>query len=156
MKICPSLLLGVRSESNELAFRQNGFSNADISNTRLSEACTAEPRCQSNNRYRTFDGSCNNLIKPKYGVLKTPVQRVLPNQYFDGVMSPRRDTRGRPLPSARLVSSSVTSPASSPSRINTAMFMAFGQFLDHDITHVPMKSKYFWSEIGPKFLNYVV
>ena len=126
--------------SNTLTFRQIGFANADVSNTVLSRACTPEPRCNFQSRYRKLDGSCNNPFKPKYGQLKTPVQRVLPNAYFDGVLSPRRDTRGRPLPSARLVSTSITSQTSSPSRINTVMLMALGQFIDHDLTHVPMKN----------------
>lgn len=130
------------SNSDSLTFRQIGFSNADVSNTALSRACLPEPRCNFQSRYRTWDGSCNNQFKPKYGQLKTPVQRVLPNAYFDGVLEPRRDTRGQPLPSARLVSSTMTSPSSSPSRINTVMLMALGQFIDHDLTHVPMKSKF--------------
>ena len=33
---------------------------------------------------RTADGSCNNQRQPKYGQLKTPLQRVLPNEYADG------------------------------------------------------------------------
>ena len=137
-------LVSSNSDST-LTFRQIGFSNADVSNTVLSRACLPEPRCNFQSPYRTLDGSCNNQFKPKYGQLKTPVQRVLPNAYFDGVLSPRRDTRGRPLPSARLVSSTITSQSSSPSRINTVMLMALGQFIDHDLTHVPMKSKGFFS-----------
>ena len=36
---------------------------------------------------RTFDGSCNNQRQPKYGQQKTPLQRILPNEYFDGESS---------------------------------------------------------------------
>ena len=43
----------------------------------------------------------------------------------------------------RLVSTTVfTKDAKNPSRVNTALLMSMGQFIDHDITHVPMRSKY--------------
>ena len=43
----------------------------------------------------------------------------------------------------RLVSTTVfTINAKNPSRVNTALLMSMGQFIDHDITHVPMRSKY--------------
>jgi peroxidase len=92
--------------------------------------------------YRTFDGSCNNARKTKYGQALTPVQRILPNAYADQLILPRRASNRGPLPSARLVSNTVTTKdAESPSRVNTALLMAVGQFIDHDLTHVPMRSK---------------
>ena len=72
----------------------------------------------------------------------TPLQRILPNAYADKIISPRISSNGRPLPSARLVSNTVTTKdAESPSRVNTALLMAVGQFIDHDITLVPMIGK---------------
>ena len=70
----------------------------------------------------------------------TPLQRILPNAYADKIISPRISNNGRTLPSARLVSNTVTTKdAESPSRVNTALLMAVGQFIDHDITLVPMR-----------------
>ena len=130
-----------RSNSNE--FLRYGFTNADISNSILSRECPSRPRCFSNDKYRTFDGSCNNRQNPKYGLALTPLQRILPNAYGDQIITPRRAESRSSLPSARLVSNTVTTKdAKGPSRVNTAMLMSFGQFIDHDLTHVPMRSEY--------------
>ena len=67
------------------------------------------PVCNENDRFRTFDGSCNNLEVPKYGQALTPVQRILPNAYADNYIRPRRAKNGRPLPPARFVSTELTS-----------------------------------------------
>jgi hypothetical protein len=34
--------------------------------------------------FRSFDGSCNNLKEPKFGMRGTPFQRILENDYADG------------------------------------------------------------------------
>ncbi|GMT14395.1 hypothetical protein PFISCL1PPCAC_5692, partial [Pristionchus fissidentatus] len=84
-------------------------------------------------RYRTFDGSCNNLQNPLLGAAFTPFSRLLPAQYDDGikaVVSTLRRTR----PSAREVSHFLLSSRRSiPSSANS-LLMQFGQFLSHDIT----------------------
>ena len=41
------------------------------------------------------------------------------------------------LPSPRLVSNSIVSTEAKPSNKFTSMLMTFGQFIDHDITHIP-------------------
>lgn len=57
-----------------------------------------------------------------------------------GVNSPRLAEGDAELPSARLVSQSLTksSRRSDQSEIWTLMLMQWGQFLDHDITHSPI------------------
>ena len=50
---------------------------------------------------------------------------------------------GQSLPSARLVSTELTSANDRPSSsINTILLMALGQFIDHDLDHVPIFSKF--------------
>ena len=58
--------------------------NINSSNTFISSNCPTNPSCDPDNKFRTADGSCNNLRQPKYGTSGTPLQRLLPNRYFDG------------------------------------------------------------------------
>ena len=117
------------------------MNNIDISGTSLASSCPSDPRCNYNSKYRTIDGSCNNKFTPRLGKYNTPLQRILPNAYDDGTIIPRKfNNQRRLLPSARLVTQSVVSTAKSDSRVNTALLMTFGQFIDHDLSHVPMKS----------------
>jgi len=116
------------------------FGNADTKDTFLSRECPATPRCNPNAKFRTIDGSCNNLRNPKAGMSFTPVQRVLPNAYADGLFEPRVLSRsGKPLPSGRVVTNKVLGNEEVPDPDFTAMLVAFGQFLDHDIDHIPFQ-----------------
>jgi len=40
--------------------------------------------CQPNSKYRTFNGSCNNLRIPTWGAANTPFIRLLNAEYRDG------------------------------------------------------------------------
>lgn len=60
--------------------------------------------------------------------------------YNTGVDAPRVAKSGNALPSARKVSNAIFKMDSSKSGTNTMMFMTFGQFLDHDITHTPVST----------------
>ncbi len=71
----------------------------------------------------------------------TPVQRVLDADYADGFMLPRARSNGGPLPSTRLVSITTRNTTVNEDPNFTAMLVAFGQFLDHDLDHIPISSK---------------
>ncbi len=45
--------------------------------------------CDPQSKYRTYDGTCNNLNKPLEGSANTPYSRFLPPAYDDKVDSPR-------------------------------------------------------------------
>ncbi|XP_069111540.1 peroxidasin homolog pxn-2-like isoform X2 [Argopecten irradians] len=96
----------------------------------------------ASNTFRSADGSCNNLANPEYGAAATAQSRFLPPQYGDGVGSPRINGKNnQPLPSARTVSNHVF--RSNKEKIESdasLMVMAWGQFLDHDITLTPASS----------------
>ncbi|ELT88406.1 hypothetical protein CAPTEDRAFT_72445, partial [Capitella teleta] len=85
-------------------------------------------------KYRSLDGTCNNLYRPLIGRAFTPFSRFLTPQYGDGVQSLRLSRDGSPLPEARRVSFSIAESKSVPHHVNTLMLMQWGQFLDHDLT----------------------
>ncbi|KAJ8736696.1 hypothetical protein PYW08_007352 [Mythimna loreyi] len=97
--------------------------------------CMDDPPPCALSRYRTLDGTCNNLQNPlRFGVSKTPFRRVLPPDYADGISSPRTGADGAALPSARDVSVTVHRPSYAHDSAFTVMLAVWGQFLDHDIT----------------------
>ncbi|XP_072947670.1 salivary peroxidase/catechol oxidase-like [Epargyreus clarus] len=97
--------------------------------------CTIAPAPCVPSKYRTQDGSCNNLNNSlRWGVSNTPFRRVLPPDYGDGISSPRLAADGSALPSARDVSVTVHRPSYAHDTVFTVMLAVWGQFIDHDIT----------------------
>ncbi|CAJ0958538.1 unnamed protein product, partial [Mesorhabditis belari] len=92
------------------------------------------PDCQTNLcfhlKFRSFDGTCNNLQRTLEGSAYTTYSRLLTAQYDDGVQAPNMQGR----PSARsLVTFLLSNRAVIPLKANS-LVMSFGQFLSHDIT----------------------
>lgn len=90
-------------------------------------------------KYRTFDGTCNNLCNVSWGSAFRPLKRLLPSAYQDGKQAPRSlGSNKQPLPNARnvsktvFVSSKVNEDNANPPSF-THMTMTWGQFLGHDI-----------------------
>ena len=97
--------------------------------------------CNSSYIYRSYDGTCNNLItNTLYGSIDTPFKRYLAVSYDDGTNSARQtSTNGSSLPNPRTVSLkvSVPSPTTNIFEFNiTHLYALFGQFLTHDISGV--------------------
>ncbi|XP_076650032.1 peroxidasin [Halictus rubicundus] len=129
---------------------------------RLSD-CTGHRRRRNctnmcfHNRYRSIDGSCNNMRYPTWGSSYTGFRRVLQPIYENGFSTPVGWERGRryygyPKPAARLVSTTLvtTHNVTSDERI-THMVMQWGQFLDHDLDHsLPSVSSESWDGIDCK------
>ncbi|XP_067656962.1 peroxidase-like [Haliotis asinina] len=104
--------------------------------------CQSELPCDASAKYRTADGSCNNLAHTRWGMASIPMRRWLTPEYDDGFSSPRETaTEGgsSKLPSARLVSRTVHTPSTNADLHTTFthMLMQWGQFLDHDLTSTP-------------------
>ncbi len=77
---------------------------------------------------------CNNLKHPHWGASKNGHHRFLPPDFSDGVSAPRRAASGRELPSARKVSATVHNDHGFHDHAVTVLLVAWGQFIDHDIT----------------------
>ncbi|CAH2085472.1 unnamed protein product [Euphydryas editha] len=48
------------------------------------QSCGLIPPFCVKSRYRTIDGSCNNLLRPTLGTPQTPYARLVPYKYGDG------------------------------------------------------------------------
>ena len=106
----------------------------------------APPVCDTEMKYRTIQGECNNLKKPFFGMSFTPLARVLDSAFEDGIEEIRSTAKnGEPLASARVISTTIRGitrnqgATQKPSDDFTALFVAFAQFVDHDTDHVPIQ-----------------
>ncbi|XP_004642396.2 peroxidasin homolog [Octodon degus] len=107
--------------------------------------CTAHRRVNNcsdmcfHQKYRTHDGTCNNLQHPMWGASLTAFERLLKAVYENGFNTPRginpqRLYHGHALPMPRLVSTTlIGTEAITPDAQFTHMLMQWGQFLDHDL-----------------------
>lgn len=103
--------------------------------------------CDHTTPYRTITGWCNNLNNPKFGQSFTLHDRILPNAYEDGLAKPRQfsvilaNTQNGdrlPLPSPRLISTTMHDDRSNLHVRYSLALMQFGQFgVDHDLTRTP-------------------
>ncbi|XP_077498217.1 peroxidasin isoform X2 [Amblyomma americanum] len=90
-------------------------------------------------RFRTYDGTCNNLQHPMWGASLTPFERLLPAEYENGFNTPvgwtaEKPVNGHRLPLARSVSTGlVSTEVVEGDSEHSHMLMQWGQFLDHDM-----------------------
>lgn len=122
--------------STRLQVSASALPSVSLSQTPVATACPKEPTCPAT-KYRSFDGSCNNVEHKDWGKSFRAFQRMTPSQYADGLQQPRVATDGTPLPSARLVSSTILKDRVKEFPDISALYMAYGQFVDHDLTLTP-------------------
>lgn len=48
------------------------------------QTCGLAPPFCTKSRYRSIDGTCNNLQRPAWGIPQTPYGRLVPYNYADG------------------------------------------------------------------------
>ena len=100
------------------------------------------PNCSDicyHRRYRTLDGTCNNIHHPLRGAAVTPFGRLLDADYDNDLSLPRGWTRS--LPSPRTITHDLLSSRGRRLREDfnfTLMLMQIGQFLDHDLDIAPI------------------
>ncbi|XP_066927072.1 uncharacterized protein [Clytia hemisphaerica] len=123
-------------------------------------------KCDAKTKYRSFDGTCNNLLFTTRGASNTPLRRLVGADYIDGGKTPRGapcratnslllpynvyqtgynplDRWSKRYPTAHQVSRNlfqITTDNVRNMRGFSTMFMTFGQFLDHDVALVPHES----------------
>ncbi|KAL0881413.1 hypothetical protein ABMA27_001279 [Loxostege sticticalis] len=90
-------------------------------------------RCGST-RYRSIDGTCNNLERPAWGRRGAPFTRIATPRYADGIYSMPGAKSGRALPNPRLLSTRLFTDAPVPSRVHNYLSMQWGQFVTHDMS----------------------
>lgn len=98
--------------------------------------CGTPPASCPNTRYRSYDGSCNNLRNPVWGTPNTPYNRLLTQNYGDGIITPPKARSGNDLPLSRLVSLALYPdiPVEDPKwTLNT---MQYGQIITHDMSMI--------------------
>ncbi|XP_013777552.2 uncharacterized protein LOC106462198, partial [Limulus polyphemus] len=107
--------------------------------------------CDHTTKFRTITGWCNNLNNPEYGKSLRIFNRLLPPSYHDDMSEPRKfGIKRAPLPSPRVISTTVHYDVSAPHVRYSLMVMQWGQFLDHDITFTPMNEGFKGSVLNCK------
>ncbi len=86
---------------------------------------------QTRPKYRTLDGTLNNLSNPNFGKKDIPFFRELPAEYGDG-----KNALVTNRPNPRLLSNKLSNEPEDDhnDRYMAGMFYSWGQFLDHDIS----------------------
>jgi hypothetical protein len=98
---------------------------------------TATYSCNVTTRYRTMDGSCNNIVRPYIGQAGTAYKRLLTPVYADIKSLPKNTSvNGGALPNTRTISLEMCSDDSETDKVWTHMLPIFGQFVTHDITNL--------------------
>ncbi|XP_049950718.1 uncharacterized protein LOC126457994 [Schistocerca serialis cubense] len=96
--------------------------------------------------YRSITGRCNNLRNPNLGKSTSTFARLLPAAYENAIARPRLSSvSGGPLPSPRLISTTIHVDISNLHNRYSLMLMQFAQFLDHDLTFTPVHRGFFTS-----------
>ncbi|KAL0271442.1 UNVERIFIED_CONTAM: hypothetical protein PYX00_008538 [Menopon gallinae] len=112
----------------------------NMTNTPLEEKCEEQFgtfKCEESYPYRSYDGSCNHLEHPNWGLSSTAYRRMLPAEYSDGISAPRRSVTRKPLPSSRYISSVLLPDLDKPEKERTLALVQWTQFIGDDLFHTP-------------------
>ncbi|RVE53586.1 hypothetical protein evm_001727 [Chilo suppressalis] len=96
--------------------------------------CGLAPPVCTKSRYRTIDGSCNNLARPTWGVPQTPYGRLVPYKYGDGISSWPVAASGLPLPNAREISVRLFPDRQLIDPLFSLVTQQWGQIITHDMS----------------------
>jgi len=93
--------------------------------------------CSSDYKYRTIDGSCNNVANPHWGAAGQQFQRFIDAAYEDDINEPRGGYNSA-LPSPRVISTDFHDQTIQVTRNDISdLFWQFGQYTSHDTGLTP-------------------
>uniref|UniRef100_A0A8D8QJA5 Peroxidase n=1 Tax=Cacopsylla melanoneura TaxID=428564 RepID=A0A8D8QJA5_9HEMI len=102
----------------------------------VADKCFNPGPCDSKAKYRTIDGSCNNLQFPMWGMTNTAAIRLRPAVYSDGKKLPRKSKDGQELPNARILRDKLIKDKVLPDDTRYwNLVISWGQFISHDTAH---------------------
>lgn len=108
----------VFKDKNQLTVEESQLNQFDVSfaGSAFDKTCPIRPHCSFSAKYRTYDGTCNHLLgRETWGAAKTPMERLLPPAYEDGIWSARLKAHdGTRLKSARTISRLLFDDADRP------------------------------------------
>lgn len=95
-------------------------------------------KCDPNAKYRSINGSCNNLKIPTWGSALTPFFRLLDASFSDGYYDLRKQTNGSALPYPRVLNVDIfLNRETYRADENNVLLLPFGQLLAHDVSGMP-------------------
>ncbi|CAH1724815.1 unnamed protein product [Aphis gossypii] len=129
-------------EANATIFKAHPtsrLSSLATTNEDYFKQCAPVVTCNPNDKYRTYNGSCNNLQNPSWGAALTPFYRLMNAEFDDGNNTFRVQLDGKPLPSARLVGLKLfyMREIHNFDHANNELLVPWGQFLTHDVSFYP-------------------
>ncbi|XP_028040659.1 peroxidase-like isoform X1 [Bombyx mandarina] len=98
------------------------------------QTCGLSPPFCSKSKYRSIDGSCNNLLRPVWGMPQTPYGRLVPYNYGDGVSAWPISRSGNPLPNPRDISLRLFPDRQLIDPIWNLNAQQWGQIITHDMS----------------------
>ncbi|CAL8137936.1 unnamed protein product [Orchesella dallaii] len=99
-------------------------------------------------KYRTIDGSCNNLKYPTVGKAYSGMGYIRIPRYSDSVYQPRYGSDHKPLHKVRPMRYTALPDKDMADKSVNMLFVTYGQLVAHDVSHVP----FYQSEDG-KFID---
>ncbi|XP_025418034.1 peroxidase-like [Sipha flava] len=113
------------------------FKNTVVIDNTFYQSCATAVTCDPSSKYRTINGSCNNLLNPLWGSSGTPYIRLGSAFFADGDHQIRFQSSGNKLPGPRelqLAISTISPNIIDVPEITNVHFTQMGQWLAHDIT----------------------
>lgn len=98
------------------------------------QTCGLAPPFCTKSRYRSIDGSCNNLARPAWGMPQNPYGRLVPYNYADGVSAWPLSRSGEPLPNPREVSLRLFPDKQLIDPVWNLNTQQWGQIITHDMS----------------------